>query len=109
MTAEKIKMCSETQRYTVQASNERFAVMTKPFNARKTYLYCISDLQRGVRGPYNFIFGVPFEEELNTVEGAEKALALLVAGEMDVSYRHNRDLTEPEITQISKLHELVGA
>ena len=31
----KIKMCTETQRYTVRAFDSRFVVCTKPFNAKK--------------------------------------------------------------------------
>ncbi len=39
----KVKFPNEKQRYTVQASNVRFAVCTKPFNAQKTVLYSIID------------------------------------------------------------------
>lgn len=99
----KIKMTSEKQRYTVQAYDSRFAVMTKPFNAQKTYLYSISDLEMGIRGPCNFIFGLPFEEGLNTPDGAEMALSMLQSGEMSVSRRHNRDLTDDEIAQLKQM------
>lgn len=99
---DKIKMTGERQRYTVQARNERFAVLTKPFNARGTYLYCITDLERGIRGPCNFIFGLPFAEELTTPEGAEKALAMLASDEMGVSRRHI-NLTDDEIAQLRAL------
>ncbi|MFJ1291658.1 hypothetical protein ACEPPZ_06140 [Paracoccus yeei] len=98
----KIKMTGERQRYVVRARNERFAVLTKPFNVRQDYLYCITDLERGIRGPCNFIFGLPFAEELTTPEGAEKALAMLASGEMAVSRRHI-DLTEDEIAQLRAL------
>lgn len=77
-------MESEKQRYTVQAFNSRFAIMTKPFNAKKTYLYTISDLERGVRGPCNLIFGLPCH--VNTAEGAKEALTLLENKEMEVTY-----------------------
>lgn len=55
----KIRMDGERQAYTVQAANDRFAIMTKPFNAKRTYLYTITDLDRKVRGPCNLIFGPP--------------------------------------------------
>ena len=64
----KIKMDGERQAYKVQAANDRFAIMTKPFNAQRTYLYTITDLERGVRGPCNLIFGLPFH--INSPEGA---------------------------------------
>lgn len=86
----KIKLDGERQRYTVMAHNERFFIMTKPFNAQKTYLYTIADLERGVRGPCNLIFGLPCD--VNTPEGAAEALSKIKAGEMEVSYRRCVDL-----------------
>lgn len=47
----------ERMPYTIQARDERFLVCTKPFAARRTYIYSIVDLQRGERGPDNMIFG----------------------------------------------------
>jgi len=84
--ARKIKFESERQRYTIMASNKRFAIMVKPFNARKTYLYTISDLSRNERGPCNLIFGLPCD--VDTPEGAQEVLAMLVSGDMEVSHRH---------------------
>lgn len=92
-------MDGEHQRYTVQAANARFAIMTKPFNARRTYLYTITDLKRNVRGPCNLIFGLPCD--VNTPAGAAKALAMLETGEMEVTYRHDKNLTPDELRQIS--------
>lgn len=67
-TQRKVKFDAERQRYTVMAANERFAILTKPFNAQKTYLYTITDLKRGVRGPCNLIFGLPCD--VDTLAGA---------------------------------------
>lgn len=47
---DKIKFKSEKQRYTVQACDDRFVIATKPFNARKTFLYTIIDLKEKIRG-----------------------------------------------------------
>jgi len=99
----KIKFEGEKQRYTVRAFNERFAIMTKPFNAKRTYLYTITDLQRSVRGPCNMIFGLPCD--VNTPEGAAEALALLISGEMEVSWRRHRHL-ELEPSEIEQLKAL---
>lgn len=95
----KIKMDGERQAYTVQAANDRFAIMTKPFNARRTYLYCITDLERGVRGPCNLIFGLPCH--VNSPAGADEALAMIEAGEMEVTFRRHKDLTPDELKQLS--------
>lgn len=95
----KIRMDDERQRYTVMACNDRFAIMTKPFNAQKTYLYTITDLKRGVRGPCNLIFGLPCD--VDTHEGAAEAFEMIEAGEMEVSYRRCVDLTAAEIAQLS--------
>ncbi len=95
-------MCSEKQRYTVQAADGRFVICTKPFNARKTYLYFVADLKTGLRGPVNWPYGFPFEEELNTPEGGERLLAMLNSGEATHS-RRNRpmEMTEAEMAQLS--------
>lgn len=96
----KIKMDSERLRYTVQAANDRFAIMTKPFNARRTYLYTITDLKRGVRGPCNLIFGLPCN--VNSPEGATEALTMIESGEMEVTHRHHLDLTPAELSQLTQ-------
>ncbi len=97
-TTQKMRFDGERQRYTVQAHNDRFAIMTKPFNARKTYLYTITDLERVVRGPCNLIFGLPFA--VDTPEGAAEALLWLADGRMEVTYRKCVDLSPTEIAQL---------
>lgn len=51
---DKIKFKSEKQRYTIMACDERFIIAQKPFNARKTFLYTIIDLEDCVRGSDNY-------------------------------------------------------
>lgn len=94
----KIKFEGERQRYTVMACNDRFAIMVKPFNARKTYLYTITDLERGVRGPCNLIFGPP--AKLDTQEGAAQAFAMIEAGDLGVSRRRCVDLTGDDLESL---------
>jgi hypothetical protein len=84
----KIKFKGEKQRYTVRASNTAYAICTKPFNARKTVLYTIVDLLRGVRGPENLIFGFGAE----TDEQCQEMLERVTSGETEVSYRHDLPL-----------------
>lgn len=91
-------MDGERQRYTVMARNERYVIMTKPFNAQKTYLYSIADLERGVRGPCDLIFGPP--AALDTDEGAAIGLGMLASGEMSVSYRRCKPLSEGEVAAL---------
>lgn len=59
----KVKFAEEKQRYTVQASDDRFAVCTRPFNLWKTVLYSIIDFKEGVRGPENLVFGMGAETQ----------------------------------------------
>lgn len=85
---QKIFFASEKRPYTVKACNKRFAVCTKPFNARRTCLYTIIDLKRQVRGTENLIFCMGFE----TDELCQEALKRLSKGETEVSYRNCIDL-----------------
>lgn len=96
----KIKFDEEVQRYTVQAHDERFAIMTKPFNARRTYLYTVTDIKRKVRGPTSYIFGCT---DVDNTTGADIVLAELQRGECTVTYRYDLPLTDDEISQLERL------
>lgn len=104
---DKVKCVGEKQRYTIQARNDRFVILTKPFNAQKTYLYSIVDLERKIRGRDNLIFGFCYidskgeiSQNYNCKEGAEEAIRQLEAGEMEISYRHYKKLEPEEIKQL---------
>jgi len=84
----KVWFYGEKQAYTVKASNVAFVVLTKPFNARKTVLYCIIDWESGVRGPENLVFGMGAE----TTEQCQEMLERLTTGQSEVSSRHCADL-----------------
>ncbi len=94
---DKIKFNGEKQRYTLQARNDRFLIFTKPFNARKTVIYSIVDLERKERGPDNLVFSHGHE----TKEQCEYNLKLLSENKMEVSYRRCKEL-EPEELQSLK-------
>jgi len=81
----KIKFQTEKQRYTVRAKSDRFIICTKPFNARKAFLYTIVDFERLVRGPVNLIFGLVWD--FNIPEELEECLRQLEAEEVEVSHR----------------------
>lgn len=85
---QKIKFKSEKQCYTVRCASNRFAVCTKPFNARKTVLYCIIDQWTDLRGPENLVFGMGAE----TDEQCFEMLVRLLDGQSDVSHRHELKL-----------------
>lgn len=80
----KIKFAEEKQAYTVQASDERFLICTKPFNPKKTVLYTIVDFKRNVRGTENLVFSLGFE----TKKQCEESLKRLQSGDSEVSYRN---------------------
>lgn len=98
---DKLKFEGEKQRYTIQAFNNQYIIATKPFNARKTYLYTIVDIREKRRGPCDLIFGS--SESFNTKDGALKNLRFLMQGKMRVSERRDLPLTEGELQAIIDL------
>jgi len=85
----------ERQGYIVQAFSDNFIICTKPFNARKTYLYTIIDLKRDIRGPDDLIFGSMYPYD--NPEDANRNLQLLENGKKQ---RENMKLEKP-----FKMHE----
>lgn len=94
----KVKLDGERIRYTVMARDERFVIMVKPFNAKRTYLYTIVDLERSVRGRCNKIFGL--DHDVSDPAGAATVLADLQNGSTEVIYRHCVPLTQADIAAI---------
>lgn len=80
---DKIKFKEEKQRYTVQAADKRFLVCTKPFNARKTVLYTVVDLEEGIRGIENLVFGAGAE----TREQCEEMLSRLNGTDIELGWQ----------------------
>lgn len=87
---DRVKFYGERLAYTIRARNNRFIICSKPFNIRRTILYTIIDLVRGVRGRDNLIFGRI--GGYTTQQSFEDALAELDAGLMEVSRRRYVDL-----------------
>lgn len=99
---DKIKMCSERTRYTVQGFDERFMIATKPWFGE--YLYTIIDRELQIRGPINAIFGLPLGD-VDNPKGAEETLNFMREEDAGhdtwgVSYRNRLPLTENEIAQL---------
>lgn len=59
----RIWFAEESRPYRVRATDGRFLVCTKPFNPRKTVLYCIFDTETMMRAPENLIFGYGAETD----------------------------------------------
>ncbi|HMT45549.1 MAG TPA: hypothetical protein PKE59_00380 [Novosphingobium sp.] len=98
-TGDKFKADGEVRRYTVQAADDRFVIMTKPFAAQRTYLYTIADLKRGVRGACNLIFGLPCD--VDSPASASVALGMMAAGDFEVSHRNVVNLSPAEMNQLA--------
>lgn len=81
---QKVWFEGERMSYTIKAADKRFAVCTKPFNARHTVLYTIIDQEKQIRGTENLIFCQGFETDFQCKE----ALQRLTSGETKVSHRN---------------------
>ena len=90
----KIKFSTDKRPYTVQASDNRYAVCTKPFNLRHTVLYTIVDLDQGIRGTENLIFCMGFESK----PLCEEALERLQNGDSEVSHKNRVPLDIEDCT-----------
>jgi hypothetical protein len=85
----RIWFAEEKLGYTVQARSRRFLVCNKPFNLRRTVLYCIVDLKEWVRGPENLIFGMGAETRQDCEEMLERLERVTDCGfQTEVSHRH---------------------
>lgn len=61
---DKIKFRIEKQRYAVRAVSDKFIICTKPFNAKRTYIYTVIDLKNKLRGADNYwCYGYKTDEE----------------------------------------------
>lgn len=81
---DRIYLQGENRPYKVQASDDRYAVCTKPFNLRHTTQYFIIDGKEEIRGPDDRVFCEGYE----TTEQCEERLHQLQSGEIAVSRRN---------------------
>ena len=94
----KIKFENEKQKYTVQASNMMFAVLTKPYNPKNTVIYTIIDFWTWVRWTENLVFWLWAETKMD----CEEMLERLTQQETEVSSRNYRKLDIEEVHFIDK-------
>jgi len=81
---DKIRFRGETRPYTIRCRSERYLVCTKPFNLKKTVIYTIVDLIKGIRGTENTVFCMGFESD----QDCNEALERLESGDSEVSHRN---------------------
>lgn len=114
----KVKFQSERLRYTVQASDERFAICTKPFNLMKSFtnkkhctvLYSIIDFDEDVRGPENLVFGMgaetrkQCEEMLDRLNGRNRDYKKELKAFTEAGLSPELAEEHPEPTEVSYRH-----
>ena len=89
----RVRFAEEKQAYTIQARGNRYLVCSKPFNALRTTLYTVVDLQEGIRGTEGVVFQIgaetrqQCEEMLTRLEGREGHI------QTEVSYRNRVPLS----------------
>lgn len=82
---DKVYFEGERNGYTVMATDNRYAICTKPYNPKKTVLYTIVDQKENIRGTNNLIFNPYDYQRLNE---CLECLDDLRSGETKISYRN---------------------
>lgn len=97
---DRVQFTGETYRvwWTVKAvsTDGRWAILTKPFNARRTVLYTIVDFDDGVRGPDDCA-GLGYESD----EQIAGAMAMFEAGDAEVSVRYDVHLDIAQVRPVT--------
>ena len=89
--------------FRVRECNERFAICTQPYNFRpETVVYTIIDFERGVRGMDNLVFGI---YDYYSDEDCYQAMEDLLHGDMEVSWRSNKNVSLDIVRVKHKKHE----
>ena len=93
---DRVTFAEEKQSYVVKAVSKgaRFAICTKPFNARKTVLYSIVDFEKNIRSADDRIFGGGYE----TQEQIDENMRDLESGELGLSRRREAPLNIVKVT-----------
>lgn len=81
----KVFVAPEKRPYTAKAVNDRFIIMTKPFNPKNTVLYTIVDKKNEVRSTNNLVFNM---YDYKVQEDIDECLKDLESGETELSRRN---------------------
>lgn len=102
---QRVKFSEEGHPYKVMARSDRYIVLTKPFNAKKTVLYTIIDLVDNVRGTENLLFGASFETSKSCEEAIQRlhGLGNYLDFTTTISHRNRVNLNIDYIKEQSKI------
>jgi hypothetical protein len=71
--------------YWVKARNDRYAILTRPYNPRRTVIYSIWDMEKKIRSTNDYVFN-PYD--YNKQEDIDQSLTDLMNGEYQLSRRN---------------------
>lgn len=80
---DRIRFAEERGPYRVKTRSDRYLICTKPFNLKRTVIYCIVDFEQQIRGPDNMVFGRGYE----TDDDVAARFAELMSGKIQISHR----------------------
>jgi len=95
---DKVYFATDKKPFTVKATNEKFTILTKPFNLRKTVFYTIIDWHQGFRNRNNMVFN-PYD--YSAQEDIDQCLRDLCDPESVVKISH-RGKVKLDIVRIVK-------
>ena len=86
---DKVYLFGERQGYTVRTRNDRFIILTKPYNPHHKVKAIIVDLKMRTMGTDNHKYGLRYQ----TPEDCDYALRLLTHGIVEIDKKHTYKLT----------------
>lgn len=85
----KVFFLDEKQGMTIKAINNRYAIVTKPFNAKRTVIYSMLDFQEEIKAPNNMVFN---NYDYAKQEDIDQCLKDLEDGVIELSQRRKAPL-----------------
>jgi hypothetical protein len=81
---DRVWLATHKRAWTVRARDERYVVLTQPFNPKRTVTYTVIDLDLGIRGTSD-CWGSGFESD----EDVAHSMELFADGTAEISRRNN--------------------
>jgi hypothetical protein len=81
---DRVWLSTHKRAWTVRARDERYVVLTQPFNPKRTVTYTVIDLELGIRGTSD-CWGSGFESD----EDVARSMKLFADGTAEISVRNN--------------------
>jgi hypothetical protein len=82
--------------YWVKACNDRYAILTRPYNPRRTVIYTIWDMKENIRSTNDYVFN-PYD--YNKQEDIDLSLTELMEGKYKLSTRHQVNVLGYEVAE----------